>query len=78
MPRSNSRGAPLLTSRGATDWAIALAASLELGVFALAYLDIIGRTATIALGFALGAVLVTAIILRSEVEDDQPGRSNGP
>jgi hypothetical protein len=47
---------------------------LELGIFLLRYLDVIDSTATIALGFAFGAVLITAIILRAEV-DFESGRS---
>jgi hypothetical protein len=68
----------VLTSRAAADWAIALAASLELGILALAYLGVLGRAATLSLGFALGAVFVTALILRPEAQDDRPERSNGP
>jgi hypothetical protein len=68
----------VLSARGATDWAIALAASLGLGILALAYLGALSRAATLSLGFALGAVFVAAIILRPEAEGDQPERSKGP
>jgi len=47
-----------------TPWAIALAALLEGGIFLLSYLDVIGTDMTISCGFAVGAVLVTALMLR--------------
>jgi hypothetical protein len=64
-----------ITAQAMTNWAIALAASLELGVFVLAYLGVLDRAATLTLGFALGAVLVAAIVLRPEgerLEDKAP------
>lgn len=67
-----------MDDRAAHDWAIALAACLELGVFCLYRLDAIGTTATIAWGFAVGAVLVTALLLRPPRPDDEAEGSNEP
>ena len=59
--------------RAVHDWAIALAACLELGILFLYQLGIIATTFTLASGFAVGAVLVTTLLLRPMAErEDQP------
>jgi len=52
-----------------TPWAIALAALLEVGIFLLSYLGVIGAATTISCGFAVGAVLVTALMLRPAAQE---------
>jgi len=64
-----------MSRRAVHDWAIALAACLELGIIWLHHLDIIGKTFTLASGFAVGAVLVTTLLLRPIAEqEDRPER----
>jgi hypothetical protein len=61
-----------------TGWAIILAASLELGIVLLSYLGLIGNATTLSAGFAVGAVLVAALMLRDEeVERDEPATKIG-
>ena len=46
-----------------TVWAVILAVCLELGIFYLSYFNVIGLATTLSCGFAVGAVLVTALML---------------
>ena len=64
-----------MSRRAVHDWAIALAACLELGILFLHQVEIISTTFTLASGFAVGAVLVTTLMLRPVAErEDQPER----
>lgn len=64
-----------MSRRAVHDWAITLAACLELGILFLYRLGIITTTFTLASGFAVGAVLVTTLLLRPTAgREDQPDR----
>jgi len=60
--------------QGYTKWAIALAALLEIGIFLLWHLGMIGTATTISCGFAVGAVLVTSLMLQP-ADDEVRGQS---
>jgi hypothetical protein len=61
-----------------TVWAVALAVCLELGVFYLAWFGFIGMATTISCGFAVGAVMVTALMLSDASFDDLGEPSRDP
>jgi hypothetical protein len=55
--------------------AVVLAVLLELGIFYLYHLGIIGNATTLSFGFAVGAVLVTSLMLRDVgLEQDDRGQ----
>jgi hypothetical protein len=52
-----------------TLWAVALASFLEVGIFYLYYCELIGNATALASAFAVGAVVVTAVVLRDGAFD---------
>jgi len=46
-----------------TLWSVILGALLELGIFYLSYSGVIGLATTLSSGFAVGAVMVAALML---------------
>ncbi|HEX4782008.1 MAG TPA: hypothetical protein VH301_14690 [Usitatibacter sp.] len=56
-------------------WAVVLAICLELGIFGLYCLNVIGIATTASCGFAVGAVLVTALMLGGPFANESEGRT---